>query len=336
MARSPGWIARRALFAAALLALGPSSARATVDVVVTLKPLHGLVAAVMDGVGTPHLLIDGAVSEHTYAMKPSEARRLTKADVIVRVSQQLEVFLTKPLSLVTKKSRIVTIDEEVPGLTFLNLRQGGDFEAHTHGHDKKKGHRHGDHAHRHGAHDHRGHDAEEEPKHDTHLWLDPRNAKAIALHLGNVLAEVFPASAEQVKRNGRALADRLDTLDAALAVELSPLAGRPFLVFHDAYQYLEARYGLASAGSVTVNPEVPPSARRLSELRARVAKAGIVCVFAEPQFPPRAIAAIAEGTGIRQGTLDPLGAAIPAGPTHYFALMEALARDLRSCLSATG
>jgi zinc transport system substrate-binding protein len=306
-------------------------------VVVTLKPLHGLVAAVMEGVGTPHLLIDGAASPHTYAMKPSEVRRLNKADVIVRVSKRLEVFLDKPLSLVSKESRIVTIDEDTPGLTLLGMRSGGDFEAHAH--EAASGHVHAQHAsvEADGAHDHATHARTERPTAiDTHLWLDPHNAKAIAVYLADVLAQAIPSAAERLKSNGRALASRLDRLDAALTDELAPLAARRFLVFHDAYQYFERRYGLADAGSVTVNPEVPPSARRLSDIRTRLVKANVICVFAEPQFTPRVIGAIAEGTSVRQGVLDPLGASIEAGPAHYFALMEGLARDLKSCLGASG
>lgn len=330
LAKAPRWIARRLLVAAALLALAQSGARADPDVVVTLKPLHGLVAAVMEGVGTPHLLIDGAASPHTYAMKPSEVRRLNKADVIVRVSKQLEVFLAKPLSQVSKKSRLVTIDEETPGVTLLGIRQDGDFETHTHETPRSKARDAHDHGHK--KHDHSGSHA----THDTHLWLDPQNAKAIAIHLSGVLAEVFPSAADKLKANGAQVADRLDALDATLAAELRPLAARPFLVFHDAYQYMEKRYGLTVAGSVTVNPEVPPSARRLSDIRAKVMKTGTVCVFAEPQFAPRVIAAIAEGTGIRQGTLDPIGASLAAGPGHYFVLMKGLARDLKTCLGGTG
>jgi zinc transport system substrate-binding protein len=318
--------------------LARTGAHATPDVVVTLKPLHALVAAVMEGVGTPHLLIDSAASPHTYAMKPSEVRRLNHADMIVRVSKRLEIFLDKPLSLVSRESRIVTIDEETPGLTLLALRNGGDFEPHLHD-NAADGHSHAHpvHADAHDAHDHAAHVHTDRPTaSDPHLWLDPRNAKAIALHLADVLAEAIPSAAERLKHNGQALAARLDRLDSTLAGDLEPVSGRRFLVFHDGYQYFEHRYGLADAGSVTINPEVPPSARRLSEIRARLAKANIVCVFAEPQFAPRAIGAIVEGTSVRQGTLDPLGASIEAGPAQYFALMEGLARDLKSCLGGAG
>ncbi|MGE0769152.1 MAG: zinc ABC transporter substrate-binding protein [Hyphomicrobiaceae bacterium] len=337
MANTARWSFRRAIAAAALVFLGLPIAAAEPNVVVTLKPLHGLVAAVMEGVGTPHLLIDGAASPHVYAMKPSEVRRLNTADVIIRVSKRLEVFLVRPLSLLSKQSRIVTIDDETPGLVHFNVRAGGDFEDHAHPAPNATNHRDHEHGASHATH---GHD---EPDHvgdratrDPHLWLDPRNAKAIVVHLGRVLTEVYPSAAERLTSNVDAATRKLDALDAFLSEEMTSVAGRPFLVFHDAYQYFEHRYKLSGAGSVTVNAEVPPSARRISEIRARVARAGIVCIFAEPQFEPRVITAIAEGLGVRQATLDPLGASIAAGPGHYSALMLGLARDLKGCLGTTG
>lgn len=303
--------------------------------VVTLKPVHGLVAAVMEGVGTPHLLIDGAASPHTYAMKPSEVRRLNAAAVVVRVSARLEVFLAKPLSLVGKRTQVVTL-EDVPGMTLHKTRVGGDFEPHGHHSGPANGkvkHSHG-HSHGHGHAHGKGHD-DDATLTDGHLWLDPHNARVIAMHIGEVLAAASPADATRFRTNAKALAARLEALDRTLQSELAPVAGKPFLVFHDAYQYFERHYGLAGAGSVTVNPEVPPSARRLSQLRERLARTGIVCVFAEPQFAPRAIDTIIEGTTVRRATLDPLGAAIGAGPDHYFAMMESLARDLKGCLAGT-
>jgi zinc transport system substrate-binding protein len=327
------WIRCSAVAIAATLAGMQPLAAAGPDVVVTVKPVHGIVAAVMDGVGAPHLLLDGAASPHTYAMKPSEVRRLNAATVVVRVSARLEVFLTKPLSLVAKRTRIVTLDE-VPGLTLHKVRVGGDFEPHRHDHGHAKGKGKHDHGHGHG-HAHGKSHEDDAKQTDGHLWLDPQNARIIALHVSDVLAAVSPADAARFKANAKALAERLEALDQALQSELAPVVGKPFLVFHDAYQYFERRYGLAGAGSVTVNPEVPPSARRLSQLRERLSRTGIVCVFAEPQFAPRAVDTIIEGTNVRRATLDPLGSAIGAGPDHYFEMMEGLARDLKGCLAGS-
>lgn len=295
------------------------------DVVVTLKPIHSLIAGLMEGAGAPDLLLDGAASPHTYALKPSDVRRLAKADMIVRVSKQLEVFLLKPLGQNAGRTRIVTLDE-IPGMTLHGLRSGSDFEAHRHaGEDKGQARRKASVGQGHG-HGHAPHGV------DGHLWLDPHNARVAVQHIARILAAVAPAEATRINQNAEALARRLVELDRQLEAELRPIVGRPFLAFHDAYQYLERRYGLAGAGVVTVNPDVPPSALRLSQLRARLSDRAVVCVFAEPQFPPRAVETIIEGTTVRRATLDPLGAALPAGPGQYFALMTSLVRDLRGCL----
>ena len=167
---------------------------------------------------------------------------------------------------------------------------------------------------------------------DGHLWLDPSNARVITLALARVLAEMAPEHAELFQRNAEAQARRLDQLAAGLDQQMRPLAGRGFIVFHDAYQYFERRFGLSALGSVTVSPDVPPSATRITALRRKIAGSKAVCVFAEPQFQPRAIDSIIERTTARRGTLDPLGAALPAGPDHYFALLQALAADFAHCL----
>jgi zinc transport system substrate-binding protein len=316
----------RMLVAAAACAAPAIAWGSTPQVVVTVKPVHALVAAVMEGAGSPHLLIDGAGSPHTYALKPSDVRRLAAADVIIRVSAQLEVFLAKPLAQAGERTRVVTLDQ-IPGMTIHALRSNADFEVHQHVHEAKtpeRGHRHGEEGHRHGG---------VTSATDGHLWLDPANARIATLHIAEVLSAVAPSDASRFRQNAEALTARLAALDQQLAVELKPLSGRPFIVFHDSYQYLERRYGLTGAGAVTINPEVPPSALRISQLRSRLAKDGVMCVFAEPEFPPRAIDTIIEGTSVRRATLDPLGAALPPGPAQYFELMDGLVRDLRGCLA---
>lgn len=316
------WLCR---FAGALaIAFAEVAAAAEPKVVVTLKPVHSLVAAVMAGGGAPELLIEGGASPHTFAMKPSDARRLAAADLVVRVADGLETFLVKSLAGLPKRVRIATL-EGVPGLTLHGLRAGAGFGAHDHG-TGKNGHGHGVEV--------RGSKGQVRTATDSHLWLDPANARLIVLHMGEVLADLAPELAGLYRQNAIDVAARLEALDQRLAADLKIAAGRPFLVFHDAYQYFERRYGLVSAGSVTVSPEVPPSAQRLSRIRALLAAKGAVCVFAEPQFPPRTIDTILDGTSVRRGTLDPLGAGLEPGAGLYEQLLTGLARDLKGCLAA--
>jgi zinc transport system substrate-binding protein len=322
------WVRAAGLVGVACFA-GGTSVRAELKVVATIKPIHALVAGVMTGAGEPKLLIDGAGSPHTFALKPSDARALNQADVVFRVSDVLEPFMIKVLTALPKSVRVVTL-EDAPGLTLHKMRAGATFEAHVHDHSPK-----GQQTKKADAHGHHEHDKAESAAstNDGHIWLDPANAKAITQYIASVLATEAPDHAARFKENAEAISRSLDQLDGELAQTLKPVAGRPYIVFHDAYHYLEHRYGLTPAGAVTVSPEIAPSARRLSALRKKISALKAVCVFAEPQFEPKLVRTITEGTSARTGTLDYLGASLQPGPDLYFNVLLSLARDLKSCLS---
>lgn len=321
---------------------GHAPAAETPRVVVSIKPLHAIIAGVMEGVAVPELLLAGGESPHSYALRPSQARLLAKADVIFWVGPELEGFLVKPLQSLGGKGRVVAL-LEAPGIILLPARSGGVWEVHDH---------HGDDRDHHAAPGKESHEGEKEHKHhhdhhpapgkpevypdhqgkDPHLWLDPQNAREIARLAAVELSRLFPAHRSQLAANAEVLAAKLDLLDVELRQGLSALRGHPFIVFHDAYQYLEARYGLRAAGAITLSPEQAPGAQRLREIRKTIRERQAACVFAEPQFEPRLVATVVEGSGARQGVLDPLGADLKAGPEAYFVLMRRFVEELRSCL----
>jgi zinc transport system substrate-binding protein len=302
----------RVTVAAALLGatLLPSLAIAAApDVVVSIKPIHSLVAGVMAGVGEPQLIVSGGSSPHVYSLRPSDARKIEGAQLVFWVGPILEGFLEKPLTSLAGKAEIVELDY-APGVALLPARHGGDWEADD-----------DEHAH-----------AASAAEQDGHLWLDPENAKAIVRLAEAKIAALDPANAPRYASNAAALAQRLDALDARLRQRLAPVRGRPFVVFHDAYQYLERRYGLKAIGSITVSPEHLPGAQRIQAIHAKVAALGAACVFSEPQFEPRLVGTVIEGTHARTGVLDPEGASLHAGPELYFTLVDDLADALVTCL----
>jgi zinc transport system substrate-binding protein len=308
----------------ALVALAMGSGEGAADaprVVATIKPIHSLVAAVMDGVAEPSLLIEGAGSPHGYSLRPSQARALSQAQLVFWLGEDLETFLVKPLASLAGNAEVVEL-AAAPDLIRLPTREAG---VRVHGHEG-----HGE-----DEDDVRVSDEDRGPSGETdmHLWLDPRNAGAMTQAIVAELARVDPANAAHYEANGAALGERLDRLDDALEGRLMPVRDRPFVVFHDAYQYLEARYGLNAVGAITVDPKRRPSARRLQDIRAEVGELEAACVFAEPQFEPALVATIVEGTEARSAELDPLGAALDPGPEHYFRLLEGLADSLVDCLS---
>ncbi len=299
------------LLAAALVAstlLAPT-ADAAPKVVASIKPIHSLIAGVMEGVADPDLIVAGGASPHLYALKPVDAERLERADIVFWIGPIFESFLAKPLTALAGKAEIVELDR-APGVTLLPARAGGAWE-----------------------------EDEDEPRHaasaleqDGHLWLDPENAKAIVRVAAARLAALDRANAARYAANGAALERRLDALDGALRQRLGPLAGKRFVVFHDAYHYLERRYGLAAIGSITVSPENQPGARRLQAIREKIRTLGAQCVFREPQFEPRLVDVVIAGSSARTGVLDPEGALLARGPELYFELMNGLADGLVRCL----
>jgi zinc transport system substrate-binding protein len=336
--------------AAALLA-SPSPAAAELKVSVTIKPVHALVAQVMEGVGTPSLLVQGAASPHTYALKPSDARALNHADVFFRVSENVEPFTRKIVSALPKSVRTVTL-ADAPGIESLNVRTGETFEAHDHAHEGHADGKDHDHDDDHEDHDHKAekhHDDHAAEKHDDedghdhgahdgkardgHVWLDPENARKMIAEIARVLSEASPSDAETFKVNAARADAAIVALQAEIARDLEPVKGKPYVVFHDAYQYFERRFGLSAVGSITVSPDAQPSAKRLTEIRKKLTTLSASCVFSEPQFQPKLVAAVTEGTSARAGTLDPEGARVEPGPAAYDTLLRNLAAGLRSCLS---
>lgn len=312
LSRFPRRAAAASALAATLLAAGPARAE-DLNVVATIKPIHSLVAQVMGDVGEPRLLVGGAASPHTYSLKPSDARALHAAKVVFRVSEEIEPFTRKIVASLPKSVTVVTLANS-PGLKLLDKRQGDTFEVHDHGHG-------------HDDHDHG-------PVRDGHVWLDPQNAVAMVGEIARALSEAAPEHATVFKANAEKTIAGIDGLAKEIEAALAPIKGKSFVVFHDAYQYFEARFGLTAAGAITVSPEVQPSAKRLSEIRGKIKTLGVACVFAEPQFKTKLVATVIEGTGAKAGTLDPEGASVDAGDGAYAALLRNLAQGLTSCLQS--
>lgn len=322
------------LLASVVLPATVASASADVNVIASIKPVHSLVAAVMKGAGEPTLIVEGAGSPHTYSLKPSQAAALQDADVIFWIGDQLETFLEKPIETIGEKTKAVELIGS-QGLETFGFREGGAFEKHLHddeeaGHDED--HADADHEEEHAEEE--GHEHEHDHGEvDMHVWLDPMNAKAMAHEIAETLAAADPDNAALYEANAAGLSDKLDGLTAELTAELKPVKDAGFIVFHDAYQYFEHRFGLNAAGSITVSPDVMPGADRLREIQAKIRELNATCVFAEPQFEPKLVTVATEGSEAQTGVLDPLGAAIKPGPDLYFEVLRGMAASFKGCLS---
>lgn len=286
------------------LALVAAPAAAAPKVVASIKPLHSLAARVTAGVGVPALLVAGAASPHSYSLKPSDMRILEEADVVFWVGPAFETFLAQPLASV--HARVVPL-MTAPDVVPLRGRTGGLWDSSVQAKDAAP---------------------------DPHIWLDTANAQALARAMAAALSAADPANAARYNANTKALTADLDALDGELRAALAPARDKPFILFHDATLYFEARYGLAGAGAVTLGPERPPGARRIDALRARIHQNDIGCLFTEPQFEPKLIATLAGDAPVKTAVLDPEGAALTPGPGLYFELLRGLARGFADCLNA--
>lgn len=300
---------RRLLLLPGLLLLAAAAQAGPPRVVASIAPVYALVAGVMAGVAEPVLLLRGSASPHDYSLRPSDVRAINAADVAFWIGPALEGVLVKTLANAAQVRSVALL--EAPGVERLPRRQGGAWGDHDHGHD---------------------HDPAHPDDADPHVWLDPRNAMAMTRHIAAVLGDLDPGNADRYRQNAQALLSRLEQLDQELAASLAPLKDAPYVVFHDAYHYFERRYGLHPLGAITVNPEQPPGARRIRDIRDRIRAGQARCVFSEPQFQPDLIATLLEGTGAGSGVLDPVGAGLEADTDAYFTLLRGLAGALRGCL----
>ena len=323
-----------------------TSANAEIKVVVSIKPIHSLASYLMEGVGTPNLIVDGYASPHGFAMKPSHAKMLQEADLIFWVGEGLENFLEKPLKSIAKKAEKIEL-LEIKGLKKLKFREKNIFDEHDdHGHKEDKhddhghdddGHKEDDHddhdhdkdGHKEDDHDDHGHEGHAHGEYDPHIWLDPINAKVILNEMVEHLIENDEKNASIYKSNlDKALKD-IDKLISDIKSELNKEIS--FIVFHDAYQYFEARFNVSVLGAFTVNTDVMPGAEQLSEIREIIEHDKVSCIFSEPQFNPDIINAVAKDMSIKTGVLDPLGATLNPGKDLYFELIRNISKSFKGC-----
>ena len=330
----------------------PCSWAADKNVVVSIKPLHSLVQAVLGDTDTAYLLMPAANSPHHFYLRPSQVKALHNADVIFYLSDDFEIFLKATLASLPESVNAVAVVHTAQ-LDLLKPRSGGIWKESAASrqpspqrtkHDDHNGHDdHNDH-HDHNGHkdrddhndhdDHNGHHGHaHHAEHDMHVWLDPVRAQAMATAIAAALAESFPEQRSVYQANAEQLKQQLQQLHQQLQTTLTAIVDKPYIVFHDAYQYFEKRYQLSALGSIEATPGDLPSPQRLRNIRARIMEAQAQCVFNEPQFADDMTAqTIVEGTKIKIGTMDPLGVGIEAGPRAYFQLMHRLAASLRNCL----
>ncbi|WP_253366606.1 zinc ABC transporter substrate-binding protein [Pseudomonas chlororaphis] len=287
-----------------------SSAQAEVRVLTSIKPLQLIAAAVQDGIAVPEVLLPPGASPHNYALRPSDVRKVQSVELLYWIGPDMESFLPRVLKGRTLPSLAV---QDLPGLKLRHFAEDNHShaeEADEHDHDHRPG------------------------SLDAHLWLSPVNARVIADRMAADLSAADPANAARYQSNAKAFDQRLDALDDRLKARLAPIAGKPYFVFHEAFDYFEDAYGLKHAGVFSVAAEVQPGAQHVAAMRARLQQVGKTCVFSEPPLRPRLAETLVAGLPVKLAELDALGGYTPATAQGYEQVLEKLGNDLAGCLES--
>jgi zinc transport system substrate-binding protein len=346
----------RKLLSLSLIAslMGGTASADAPQVAVDIAPVHSLVARVMDGVGTPNLIVKPGASPHEYSLRPSEAKALQEAGLVFWIGPDLIPWLTDTLTTLAPDAAVTEL-LEADGTVELEFREGPLFDVHDHeehgedDHDKE-GHDVGDddHAekghddHNDEEHDEDGHDDHDEEKagheghnhgtHDPHAWLSPQNAMTWLNVIAGQLSAADPENAGAYFANAAAGRTEIKTLIGEVNAMLDPVRKGQFVVFHDAYQYFEKDFDLPAAGAISISDASDPSPARLAEIQSLIVDQGIDCVLAEPQFNPGLVATVLDGTEAKTGILDPLGSDLEPGPALYPQLIRNLSAALAGCM----
>ena len=301
---------KRMFLAAAILTSGAVFS-AQADVVASVRPLGFIASAIADGVMPTEVLLPDGASPHDFALRPSDIARLRSADLVVWVGPEMEAFVTKSAAQLPPNRQVEI--STLPAVKPLLMKGGEDEHDHDHAHEND-----GD-EHHHG-------------EYNMHVWLSPEIAREAAIVIHDKLVELVPQKKQQLDANLARFEDGLTKTDKNIGTMLQPVQGKGYFVFHDAYGYFEKHFGLSPLGHFTINPEIQPGAQRLHLIRTQLVEQKATCIFAEPQFRPAVITAVAQGTKVRMGTLDPLGSGIELDADSYVNFLSQLANQYLSCL----
>jgi zinc transport system substrate-binding protein len=283
-------------------------------IVSSIAPVHAIVVAVTGERAQADLLLKGSASPHHFSLKPSHARLLQDADFVVLIDFELESFLEKPVHSISD-IRAVELGE-APGIKLWETREIGVLSS-----DHTKSHSHG--------HDH-GHESHHD---DLHLWLDPLNAIAMADYFATVLSDADPVGEPFYRANVARFKERAELMMKTIQSQLLPYKNQPYVVFHDAFQYFEKRFGLMSPAILTLNPEMAPSAKVVRQVREYLLSSDTRCVYREPQFSPSILGSMTEGLPITIAELDPLGDGVAIDADYYPQIVLGMAQSFESCFS---
>lgn len=269
-----------------------------IKVLASIKPLQLIAQAVTAGVTDAQVLLPAGTTPHDYALKPSDLVRVYEADLLLWLGAPFEPYLAKPV-----KMRTVT------DLAALNFDDAAMHQVH-------EGHEHEGQSHLYG---------------DPHIWFGPDEALAIASSLVDILVQRDALHAAQYQANLAVFASQLRLLDSELRARFSAASEKKYLVYHDAYSYFEAHYGLTHVAQVTEQPDSKPGAKSLLKLRKLIPNGEALCLFIEPQADRGIVSLLQENSELKIYQLDPMATDFEINATAYLAFLRDTADRFGEC-----
>ena len=288
-----------------LLSFNNVGAQSTPNVVVSIKPIHSIVSALMEGVSRPQLLLESSDSAHTFHLKPSQLNLLSNADLVITIGDGFETGLKKTLRNIKVGSHIIV--SEINGLHLFYFRNPDTNEM-----DKNEEHEHAD--------------------NDLHLWLDIDNMQKTAQYINEQLKKIDPNNSDTYETNLVKIHSRLNKLKSELQQQIAPFRSERFAIFSDTLQYFEKSFQFQKPVIITPYHGARLSIHRTLEARNKMKDLKIKCLLYGPENTSKKVNVLSEGLPIKALRIDILGAKLNAGSDQYFNLMKGLSSQLVECL----
>lgn len=274
-----------------------------IKVLTSIKPLQLIAAAIQQDIAQPDVLLPIGTSPHHYALRPNDLERIQNADLFYWVGPDMEIFLTKTIQNRTKETIAI---ETLPNIQLKHFSKNPE---------------------QHDSHDHE----HEAGQIDPHLWLAPENANVIATKMTTDLIALDPKNKQKYQQNLQSFKDQLNKTDQQIKAQLNQIKLKPYFVVHETYDYFENHYGIQHEGVFSINSNIIPGIKQITEMKERLKKAGDSCIFYEPPTKPKLIDTLSSGLTVNSYMLDAMGAEIAVDNKGYPNLLLEIANQLQQC-----
>lgn len=268
------------------------AAAADITVAATIRPLQLIAQAILQGHGTVEALIGAQDSPHHYALTPGDRLAIEDADLLLWIGPEFEILLSDVYKQKEGDKPVLEV-AEIPGLTIHRLNGG---------------------------------------QKDPHLWLSIDNAILIGRELASRLSDIEPTYRDSFQSAFDDFELDVWKLESLIEEWLAPFKDKPFLVYHDAFQYFEKQFGLSAGDSLLQDPEIQPSMRELLTIRRRAENLSVSCLLMEQDADMDLVSTIFKNQEPSQEFVDLLGFEIQDGSTAYVDLVISVASSFRKCL----